>query len=506
MTRIPLLFLNVLIIATCGLIYELLAGTLASYLLGDSVRQFSLIIGIYLFSMGVGAWLSKYVDRGLARVFIEVELAVALIGGLSAPVLFLSFGWIAHFQLILYGIVACIGTLVGLELPLLMRILQDQLNFKDLVSRVLTYDYVGALAASLLFPLLLVPHLGLVRTSLLFGILNAAVGVWATWLLRPVIGGGVFVLRLRGMVVIGVLVIGLINADYLTRIAEENSFEGKVVYAKTSPYQRIVVTANRMGFQLYLNGHLQFSSFDEYRYHEALAHPAMVSTINPERVLILGGGDGLALREVLKYESVKTVTLVDLDPEMTNLSAQFPPLEKLNAAAYKDPRVKVINQDAMIWLTETTQKPYQVALIDFPDPRTFSLGKLYTTRFYQLLKRRLTPDAALGIQCSSPLFAKKSFWCIMKTLKASGFHVKPYQVAVPSFGVWGFALVKAHPFERPEKVQHDLRFLNDEMLRSMFALPKDMRLSPEEMRKLEVNQLNNQVLVHYHEEDWKRFQ
>src|ERR671916_3429841 len=185
MNRTPVLFLNVLVIATCGLVYELLAGTLASYVLGDSVTQFSLIIGIYLFAMGVGSWLSRFVDKELARRFIDVELAVAVLGGASAPLLFLSFANLTYFHVILYGVVFLIGTLVGLEIPLLMRILKDNLDFKELVARVLAFDYIGALAASLLFPLFLVPKLGLNRTSLLFGMLNAAVGIWGTWLLQP---------------------------------------------------------------------------------------------------------------------------------------------------------------------------------------------------------------------------------------------------------------------------------------------------------------------------------
>src|SRR5687768_10349808 len=162
MNRTPILFLNVLIIATCGLVYELLAGTLASYVLGDSVTQFSLIIGIYLFAMGVGAWLSRFLEANLAKRFVEVELAVALVGGASAPLLFLSFARLTGFQLVLYSLVFVIGTLVGLEIPLLMRILKDQLDFKEIVSRVLAFDYIGALLASLLFPLFLVPRMGLV--------------------------------------------------------------------------------------------------------------------------------------------------------------------------------------------------------------------------------------------------------------------------------------------------------------------------------------------------------
>src|SRR6266446_3603369 len=244
MNRTPVLFLNVLIIATCGLVYELLAGTLASYVLGDSVTQFSLIIGIYLFALGVGAWLSRFIETGLARKFIEVELGVALLGGASAPLLFLSFGRLSYFPVVLYGLVFGIGVLVGLELPLLMRILKDVLDFKELVSRVLTFDYVGALIASLLFPLFLVPKLGLVRTSLVFGLLNAAVGLWATWLLRPLLPASPVGLRLRAIAVLLLLAIALANAEALTTLAEEDVFPGAIVYAKSTPYQRIVVSRN----------------------------------------------------------------------------------------------------------------------------------------------------------------------------------------------------------------------------------------------------------------------
>ncbi|HXG66038.1 MAG TPA: polyamine aminopropyltransferase, partial [Blastocatellia bacterium] len=492
--------LNVLVIATCGLVYELLAGTLASYVLGDSVTQFSLIIGIYLFAMGAGAWLSRFIEKGLARRFIEVEIAVALLGGLSAPLLFLSFARLSYFQTVLYSVVFLIGTFVGLEIPLLMRILKDNLDFKEIVSRVLAFDYIGALIASLLFPLFLVPRLGLVRTSLLFGMLNAAVGLWATWFMRPLITGGVSALRAKAAIVLTVLAIAIIKADALTSLAEDDLFTDPIVYSRTSHYQRIVVTRGRAGFQLFLNGHLQFSSMDEYRYHEALAHPAMLLAGTPRRVLVLGGGDGLAVREVLRYPSVEAVTLVDLDPEMTKLSAAFPPLAELNQGALSDPRVQVINQDAMIWLEEPSA-PYDAAIIDFPDPNTFALGKLYTTRFYRLLQQRLTPQAAVSVQCTSPLFARASYWCIIRTMEAAGFSVRPYQTAVPSFGVWGFVLARLQPFELPANVPEGLRFLNDDSLAAMFTLPEDLGPVP-----VEINRLDNQALVRYYEAEWRRFE
>ena len=274
MNRTPLLFLNVIIIATCGLIYELLAGTLSSYVLGDSITQFSFIIGIYLFAMGVGSWLSKYIERRVAEKFIDIELAVAVLGGFSAPLLFLTFAFVSYFQIILYSMVFFIGVLVGLEIPLLMRILKDELDFKTLVARVLALDYVGALVASLLFPIFLVPRLGLNRTSLLFGMLNAAVAVWATWLLEPLIKRNINLFRIKGAIVIVLLLIAFIKADSLTTLAEDGLFQDNIIYAKSSQYQRIVVTKGKTGYALFLNGNLQFNSFDEYRYHEALVHPA----------------------------------------------------------------------------------------------------------------------------------------------------------------------------------------------------------------------------------------
>jgi spermidine synthase len=507
MNRTPLLFLNVIIIATCGLIYELLAATLSSYVLGDSVTQFSLIIGIYLSAMGVGSWLSGFLDKNLAKHFVEIELAVAVLGGFSAPLLFLTFANVSYFNVILYSMVFAIGTLVGLEIPLLMRILKDELDFKKLVSRVLALDYAGALVASLLFPIFLVPRLGLTRTSLVFGMLNALVGIWGTWLLENLIKKrDANILRVKGFIIIVLLFIAFIKADTLTSLAEDNLFTDNIIYAKSSSYQRIVVTKGKTGYALFLNGNLQFNSFDEYRYHEALVHPAMLaSSENPKRVLVLGGGDGLAVREILKYPSVESVTLVDLDPMMTELSKNLPALAELNNHALEDSRVSIINADAYVWLDNNSVEPFDVAVVDFPDPNNFALGKLYTTRFYNLLKSKLKPNAAIVIQCTSPLIARNSYWCIVKTLESAGFSVKPYQTTVPSFGIWGYALAKQKDFETPKILSPnvELKFLNEKSFASMFDFSSDTSLPNEE---IEINRLDNQALVRYYESEWRRFE
>jgi spermidine synthase len=498
--RSPLVYLTVLVVATCGLVYELVAGTLASYVLGDSVTQFSTVIGVYLSALGLGSYLSRYVQRGLARRFVEVELSVAVLGGASAPLLFLSFGYLPQFfRVALYAVVLMVGTLVGLEIPLVLRILRESVDFKELVAKVLTFDYLGALVASLLFPILLVPHLGLVRTSLLFGLASAAVGLWSTWLFRPLIGPAPD-LEVKGVVAILVLSGAFAYADRLTEMAEEGVYADTVVLAKTSAYQRIVLTRAGHHFQLFLNGNLQFSSSDEYRYHEALVHPALALVPAARRVLVLGGGDGLAVREILKHPKVAEVVLVDLDPEMTRLATENPMLRELNQGSLADPRVRVINADAFVWLAEAPPSRFDAAFVDFPDPHNFSLGKLYTRHFYSRLRGRLDPDAVVAVQSTSPLMARQSYWCINRTLESAGFQVRPYHALVPSFGEWGFALAALRPIDPPTSVMPGLRYLDAPTLVSMFVLGPDM--APVET---EINRLDNQALVRYYEAEWRRW-
>src|SRR5574343_335229 len=298
--RHALLF-SVFVIASCGLAFELIAGALSSYLLGDSVTQFSTVIGTYLFAMGAGSWLSKYITRDLIGRFIQIELMVGLLGGFSAIGLFLVFTWLSGpFKLVLYLAIFGVGVLVGLEIPLVMRILKRELAFKDLVSQVLTFDYLGALAVSILFPLVLAPHLGMMRTALLFGLLNVAVAFWALYLFLAQLPGR-HLLRMRAGGAMALLAAGFVGAGQLTDLAEQHVYADEIIHAESTPYQRIVVTRWRDDLRLFLNGNLQFSSHDEYRYHEALVHPGLASLPAARRVLVLGGGAGLAVREILKY-------------------------------------------------------------------------------------------------------------------------------------------------------------------------------------------------------------
>jgi spermidine synthase len=490
------LFISVFLIAACGLIYELIAGTLASYLLGDSVLQFSTVIGTYLFAMGIGSYLSRFLRRGLIAQFVSIELMVGVVGGFSSSALFLAFAYTQGFRLILYSVVIVVGVLVGLEIPLLMRILKERFHFSELVAHVLTFDYLGALGASLLFPVILVPKLGLVRAALVFGLVNAAVALWSTYLFREQLPAAMG-LRASCVAVLALLGSGLVFADQISAAADNSLYADEVIFARNTRYQRIVLTKWKDDLRLFLSSHLQFSSRDEYRYHEALVHPGLAALPGARRVLVLGGGDGLALREILKYPSVESITLVDLDPEVTTLFKTHPLLSKLNGGSFSVPRVHVINQDAFVWL-DTNAEFFDFAVVDFPDPTNYSLGKLYTTAFYRLLAKHLSRGGAFVVQSTSPLFARQSYWCIVHTLESAGLKTYPYHVYVPSFGEWGFALAGAQEYEAPATLPSGLRFLTAANVPELFRFPLDMQRVA-----AEPNRLNDQVLVRYYEHEWK---
>lgn len=495
--RFALLF-SVFVVASCGLAYELIAGALSSYLIGDSVLQFSTVIGVYLFAMGCGSYLSRFIVHGVAARFVQIELLVGLIGGYSAAALFWVYVFLSSpFKLVLYGLVFLIGTLVGLEIPLVMRLLEKKIQFRDLVSQVLTFDYLGALAVSLLFPLLLAPHLGMVRSALLFGLLNAAVAVWTVWLFREQLPQR-RALAGQGSVVLLLLAAGFIGSEKLTAFAETNLYQDEIVLTETSPYQRIVLTRWKDDYRLFLNGNLQFSSRDEYRYHEALVHPGLASLPWARRVLVLGGGDGLAVREILKYPQVESVTLVDLDPAMTRLFRDVPLLRQLNRDALHSPKLRIVNADAFAWL-EQQQDVFDFIVVDFPDPTNYAVGKLYTNTFYRLLERHLNARGRAVIQATSPLYARQSFWTVVNTVASVGLQTAPYHALVPAFGEWGYILVGREPYQPPGRLPAGLKYLTPPQLPALFEFPPDMA-----RQDSDINRLNNQILVRTFEAEWRQ--
>ncbi len=491
-----LLLISVFLVATCGLVYELIAGALASYLLGDSVLQFSTIIGDYLFAMGVGSYLSQYIGQRRPEVaFVRLQNSIAVVGGCSAAVMHIAYSYSGGFRLVLYLLVFLVGLLVGVEIPLLMSILKKNYGFRKLVSHVLALDYLGALLASILFPLVLIPQVGLIRTSFGCGLINLAVAL---------VFVHTFGIRAAGLaweILVAALVLGsgLVFADRLTSWAEEGLYPDPIVLSRSTSYQRLVVTRRHDEMRLYLNGNLQFSSRDEYRYHECLVHPPLASVSRAANVLILGGGDGLAAREILRYPEVEHVTLVDLDPAMTNLFKNHKILSQLNAFSLRDRRLQVINADAFVWIRSAAEK-FDAIVVDFPDPSNYSVGKLYTHTFYGGLRERLAPGGAISVQCTSPLFARRSYSCIIETLRAAGWQVRPYHVYVPSFGEWGYALAAPDRLPQPqaERLPAHLKFLDAGGLPQLFVFSQDM--AP---MQAPVNRLFDQVLVRLYEQDWR---
>ncbi len=494
----------VLVVAVAGLVYELIAGTLSTYLLGNSVMVFSLVIGIFLASMGLGAFLAKYVEEKLVQALIVAEIALAGIGGLSALLLFAAYAAVGDgYPVVLGALCITIGALVGVEIPLLLRILEKRVEVRVVVSHVLALDYVGALLGSVLFPLLFLPHLGLVRSSALFGLLNLLVAAVALRIfrdevphrtLRTVTGGLALVLS-------GVLWTGGEATTWL----EDQLYEDHVLLSKQTPYQRIVLTRWRDDTRLYLDGNLQLSSSDEYRYHETLVHPAMSTIDNPTRVLVLGGGDGMVVREVLRHPTVRHVDLVDLDPEITRLAREDRLLRELNEGALDDPRVQIHHADALRFL-EQTRDSWDLVIMDLPDPNDDGLSRLYSVGAFRIALQRLTDRGALVTQATSPFFAPEAFWCIVKTIEEAVAssptlrEVRPLHAHVPSFGEWGFVMASRRTPRVEPLVDLSLRFLGSEQLVALQTFPTDLSRV-----EVEVNRLSDARLARYYRRGWTRF-
>ncbi|MFB6262949.1 MAG: hypothetical protein ABEL76_04895, partial [Bradymonadaceae bacterium] len=341
----------VFLIANSGLVYELLAGTVSSYLVGSAVLQFSLVVGIFLAAMGFGAFLSRFLESRLIDTFVQVEIAIGVFGGGSALMLYLAYAYLAYYTVVLYGICAVVGTLVGMEIPIVMRLLDEKLAFRVNVATVLGIDYLGALTASLVFPLLCLPYLGQLATAFFFGVVNIGVALVCCYLFwdhlaRP--ASTVLTAAVGGALVL----VGLVGSQRLADHFSDVLYRDTVLLRKRSEHQRIVITRWRSDTRMYLNGNLQFSTVDEHRYHETLVHTALGFPGSRRRVLVLGAGDGMAVREVLKYEDVREVVVVELDEVVTDLFSEHPQLRKLNGNALNADRVRIVNRDAMKYLED----------------------------------------------------------------------------------------------------------------------------------------------------------
>ncbi|MBA8826628.1 spermidine synthase [Saccharopolyspora lacisalsi] len=501
----------VFICAACGLVYELALVALGSYLIGDTVGQASIVLSLMVFAMGVGALVAKPLQRWAAAAFAAVEILLALIGGLSVLGLYAAFAWLSLYMPALIATALVLGVLIGAEIPLLMVLLQRirQQAAGSAVADLFAADYVGGLVGGLAFPFLLLPLFGQIQGALLVGMINAAAGlglvltVYRRALSRKVLA----LLVVAALMVGGVLGSAYALADEFETTARQALYADPIVYAQRTQYQEIVMTHSRSllsgteDTRLFLNGDLQFSSVDEYRYHESLVHPAMVG--DHSRVLILGGGDGLALREVLRYPDVEQATLVEMDPAMLELARTNPRLTSLNDHAFEDPRVDAIAGDAFTWLRQNKQR-YDVVLVDMPDPDSTATSKLYSAEFYALARHALAPGGRINVQSGSPYFAPEAFWCIEKTMRKAGLSTVPYAVSVPTFGKWGFQL--AHADGTPPKLRlpadaPPLQSLNRATLRAATNFPPDR----DRMRGIEASTLMHPTILDYSRSQWQNY-
>lgn len=499
MKKYRLLMLTTLIISGCSICYELIISAVSSYLLGDSTLQYSVTIGLYMSAMGLGSFISKYMKKNLFEWFVLIEIGVGVMGGISALILFLANLYLDQYQLVMYGEIIIIGTFVGVEIPLLTRIIEgDAENLRITLSSIFSFDYIGGLLGSIAFPLLLLPQLGYFATAFLTGSMNILAAIlivfkYSERIRKPVIFKGITLLLFVFMMW------GVLFSENISNYIEGGLYRDRVILSEQTQYQHIVLTRHKDDLRLFIDGNVQFCSLDEYRYHEALVHIPMSQAAKKDKVLILGGGDGMVVRELLKYEGTQ-ITLVDLDPEMIRICSENPIIAELNENSLKSDRLHIVNDDAYRYLEEN-EEIYDVIIVDLPDPNNESLNKLYTNIFYRLCKNSLAEDGILAVQSTSPYYATKAFWCIGKTLESEGFFVKPYHLQVPAFGDWGFHLASKEELGDNYNITVETKYLSEDNVDALFSFGKD-----EIAEDVEINSLSRPVLIQYYSEAVKNWE
>ena len=430
-----------------------------------------------MFAMGVGSYLSKLLNDNHIDNFISVEIAISLIGGVCSLLLFIAFPMVrALYDVTMYSLILMIGTLVGMEIPILTAILSQKHSARDSIANVMSLDYIGALIGSVAFPLFLLPQLGLVRSSFAIGLINILTALTNIYFFRAYLKRAKL-LTFLSFSILSLLIGFTIYGTLLTSYAERHLYFDQIIYQKQTAYQKIVVTRSvtTKDQRLYIDGHIQFSSRDEYRYHEALVHPLLSIAGKKENILILGGGDGLAVREVLKHKGVKRIDLVDIDPEMTHLGKNLHRLALLNQYSLDSDKVHIYNQDAFTFINQNGIL-YDRVIIDMPDPHNEAINKLYSKEFYSMIIKRMNPNGYLVSQSSSPFFTHKTYWSIEATLNAVFNDTLSYHVNIPSFGVWGFHLARRNTaFPKQFNFKIKTRFINTETMQAATVFAKDIK-------------------------------
>lgn len=532
------LYLMTFIMGGCGLAYEYTFSKISSDLMGNSVRQWAVTIGLMMFFMGVGSDVQKHLrDRRIFNWFILFEILLGLIGGFGPILLIWVFGSFRdHYVLIQYGLIVSTGFLIGMEIPILTRINERYTEtLKVNIGGILRMDYIGAFAGALCWVFLLQRFFSLTRIGFVLGFLNLVTAGISLWYFRRLVPGRAWLTVVTLLGGVGLLA-GFGTAPRWTRHAQQKLYLDRIIYAESTRYQHIVLTRSSAGDVFcYINGNTQFSSADEHIYHEFLVHPAMGVAPRRKNVLVLGGGDGLAVREILKYPDLASVTLVDLDPKMTDLARTNPHLTVLNRNSLADARLMVlqnhalvdaepgpvglgglfgrdagdepetvlVNLDASVFV-EQISGFYDVIIIDFPDPNNLELAKLYSLGFYQNVKAKLSRHGILVQQSTSPVHSREAFLCIGRTMRAAGLAVVPFHENVPVFGEWGWWLGgKEEVYSEDGLVEsiHDLdlsdistRYLTPELARASLAFGKDSLVSEEQ----QISTIFNNFIYRYY--------
>jgi spermidine synthase len=467
--------------AACGIIYELALLTLSTSLNGGGIVATSLIVAGYIAALGAGALLVKPLLHWAAIAFVAVEALLAIVGGLSAATLYVMFSFIGGSLLMLALGTALIGALVGAEVPLLMTLLQrgrtaGATDTGRTLANLNAADYLGALIGGLAWPFVLLPHLGMIRGAAATGIINLlAAAVVSVFLLRRVVSTRQLITALGALgLALALLATLLVRARDIETTSRQRLYADPIIAFRQSAYQEIVVTRRGNDMRLYLDGGLQFSTRDEYRYTESLVYPALGA--GAHSVLVLGGGDGLAARELLRTPGVDKIVQVELDPAVIELARST--MRYANGGSLDNPRVDVVTGDAMKWLRDTTSPSFDAIIVDLPDPDTPVLGRLYSTEFYALVSRALAPGGLMVVQSGSPYSTPIAFWRTISTITSAGYAVTPYHVYVPTFGDWGFALARRGD-KAPQPVlpreAPPLRFLNPSVLDAATVFAPDVQ-------------------------------
>ncbi len=508
MTKIKSRYSRILIAAIfatgfSGIVAEYMLSTLATYFLGDSITQWALIVSTMMFSMGLGSRISKNFTKELTVRFLTLEFILSIVVSFVPLLIYTVSAFTNSLSILIYTCSITIGLLIGMEIPLVTRINDQYDDLRVNISKVLEFDYYGSLLGGIFFVIIGIPFLGLNYTPFALGFINFTVAVGVYIFLKHLIPKSYKTIFNVAIIVVTISLIGgIIFSDPIIRYGEQQKYKDKIVYAEQSKYQRIVITQWKDEFWLWLNGNQQLCTMDEMMYHEPLVHPAMTLHPHPQDILVLGGGDGCAVRELLKYKSVKDITLVDLDPSMTKLGEEYPLLTDLNKHSLTNDKVRVINEDGFIYLSQNKEF-YDVIIVDLPDPRNVEINRLYTEEFYKTAYKHLRPGGIIITQAGSPYFATNAFKCIIKTMAAAGFNTIPLHNQVLSLGEWGWSLGvktdKNYPLkEKLRKLEFNVptEWINNDAMQLITSFGKE--IFPGQNDSVRVNRIQDPVLYRYY--------